>query len=141
MREGGAFDRMAAAQRRSAMNSTPQAWPKRLEGADRKDLDAWRDGGKLPYEMEGRESWSIFGYLRWRMVYEDEASWLQQIGEFAGAQTRAIKRGVKDKVDDAVDRAAEAAGRAIGDGVKKGADYLLDKAKDALSNGIPRPRL
>ena len=141
MREGSAFERMAAAQRRSAMNSTPQAWPMRLEGADRKDLDVWKDGGKLPYEVEGRESWSIFGYLRWRMVYEDEASWLQQIGDFADAQARAIKRGVKDRVDDAVDRAAEAAGRAIGSGVKKGTDYLLDKAKDALSNGIPRPRL
>lgn len=141
LREGNALERMAAAHRRSAMNSTPQAWPKRLEGADRKDLDAWKSNKQLPYEIEGRESWSIFGYLRWRMVYEDEASWLQQVGDFAGAQARAVKRGIKDKVDDAVDRAAEAAGRAIGDGVKKGADYLLDKAKDALSNGVPRPRL
>ncbi|WP_231732391.1 MULTISPECIES: DUF2235 domain-containing protein [Stenotrophomonas] len=141
LREGNALERMAAAHRRSAMNSTPQAWPKRLEGADRKDLDAWKSNRQLPYEIEGRESWSIFGYLRWRMVYEDEASWLQQVGDFAGAQARAVKRGIKDKVDDAVDRAAEAAGRAIGNGAKKGADYLLDKAKDALSNGVPRTRL
>lgn len=140
-REGSFMARIGARQMLSDMNRTPLAWPDPVQGEDLAALQAWRaDPTALPFEESGREPWSLFGYLRWRTIYEDRASLLARAGESVEIFIENQKEAVRDARDGVLDRARDAANEAVGDAVDAGKRYLIRRIREAIPRGIPTLR-
>ncbi|WP_052172256.1 T6SS phospholipase effector Tle1-like catalytic domain-containing protein, partial [Xanthomonas maliensis] len=61
-----------AQQNPGSFQPTPEVrpMPPLVAGKDLEDLKAWRSsGGVVPDEAEGRESYGMFGFLRWRTIF------------------------------------------------------------------------
>ncbi|RBL08149.1 DUF2235 domain-containing protein, partial [Xanthomonas oryzae pv. oryzae] len=109
--------------------------PPLVAGQDLKDLKQWRsNGGVIPTEQDGRESYGMFGFLRWRTIFVPEKSalahsidavdeTLEQIKQLPGK----AKQAVGDAVESAVDSAVEA-----------GKDFVGDQVRKLIPSGLPR---
>ena len=136
---GGTFmERLGASQALQAMNRNPIAWPKPVEGEDLAALQAWRgDPNDLPFEMSGREPWELFGYLRWRTIYEDRATWLARAGNAVEIFIDDRRQEARRARDEVLDRMQDAAKDAAGDAADAATRYLLRRIRDAIPRGVP----
>ncbi|MEE5092625.1 hypothetical protein V2H26_22110 [Xanthomonas euvesicatoria] len=99
------------------------------------DLKEWRsNGGVIPTEQDGRESYGMFGFLRWRTIFVPEKSALQQSIDAVDEKLEQIKQlpgKAKQAVGDAVESAVDSA-------VEAGKEFVGDQVKKLIPSGLPR---
>ncbi|MDD1965953.1 DUF2235 domain-containing protein [Pseudomonas putida] len=115
--------------------------PLPLSDSDREAILRYRKDGSLPLESTGRESSSIWGYLRWRTHYapeptlseQAETAW-NQVKVYSDEYFRSIMTGVDNGQQGLLDAAAEL----LQDPEQSLEKSVADELKRWLSHGLPR---
>lgn len=110
--------------------------PPPVTGEDLEDLLSWRaNGGKTRTERDGRETYSIFGFLRLRTLYVENPSLIRQGMNAANRAAKDIERSAKDAVGEAARKAAQSA---TDHALDAGKDFILDQAKKLVPSHLPK---
>jgi len=126
-----------AQQNPGSFQPTPRVrpMPPIVAGQDLKDLKEWRSsGGVIPTELGGRESYGMFGFLRWRTIFVPDKSLLQQRIDAVDERLEQIRQ-LPDRAKKAVGDAVESA---VGGAIEAGKDFVGGQLKKVIPNGLPR---
>ena len=104
--------------------------PSPVWGLDRIDLDRYLKDGSLPVEPDGRETSSIWGYLRWRTHYSPEDTLVEK------AQ-RAWNKA-KNATNEVIDGARKRVTNAAADTAQEVADTVMEEAGKTVKRIINR---
>ncbi|NKA56923.1 hypothetical protein GO281_00696 [Ralstonia solanacearum] len=107
-----------------------EMYPPSVFGTDRIDLDRYLKDGTLPLEKEGRESSSVWGYLRWRTHYAATPT-LSERAQAAWDRVAAVPGKVADKVSEKVGEVVHSAE----DSLARTASKLLSAGQESLERG------
>lgn len=107
-----------------------EMYPPSVFGTDRIDLDRYLKDGTLPLEKVGRESSSVWGYLRWRTHYAATPT-LSERAQAAWDRVAAVPGKVADKVTEKVGEVVHSAE----DSLARTARKLLSAGQESLERG------
>ena len=104
--------------------------PSPIGGLDRIDIDRYLKDGSLPVEPDGRETSSIWGYLRWRTYYSPQDT----LTEKAHRTWNTAKKATNEAIDGTRKRVVDAAA----DTAQEVADTVIEEAGKTVRRIIKR---